>query len=152
MAGIFLSLGSNLGDKRNNLYYAVNEIRKYRLITVKKISSFYMTSPFGEKNQPDFVNAVIQIETGLNPDGLLFFVRSIEKKMGRIKYLKWGPRKIDIDIILFNDQVIKKHGLIVPHPEAKNRLFVLEPLMEIAPDLIFPGTNLKIEKIIKELK
>ncbi|MDD5772406.1 MAG: 2-amino-4-hydroxy-6-hydroxymethyldihydropteridine diphosphokinase [bacterium] len=151
MAGIFLSLGSNLGDRRNNLYYAVNEIRKYGLITVKKISSFYKTSPLGEKNQPDFINAVIQIETGLTPDGLLFFIKSIEKKMGRVKSLRWGPRKIDIDIILFNDLVIKKQGLIVPHPEAKNRLFVLEPLMELAPDLVYPGTDIRIEEMVKIL-
>jgi 2-amino-4-hydroxy-6-hydroxymethyldihydropteridine diphosphokinase len=148
---IFLGLGSNLGDKRNNLYYAINEIRKYGLITIEKISSFYKTSPSGQKNQPDFINAVIQLKTELTPEGLLFVAKSIEKKMGRIKFIKWGPRKIDIDIILYNDLVIKKHGLIIPHPEAKNRLFVIEPLMEIAPELVFPGTDCKISEMVSKL-
>lgn len=150
--GIFLSLGSNLGDRRNNLYYAINEIRKYRLVTIEKISSFYKTSPLGQKNQPGFINAAIRIKTELTPDGLLFFVKSIEKKMGRIKFMKWGPRKIDIDIILYNDLVIKKHGLIVPHPEAGNRLFVLEPLMEIAPDLIYTGTDIRIAEMVNNMR
>lgn len=149
--GIFLGLGSNLGDRRNNLCYAINEIRKYRLIIIEKISSFYKASPSGQKNQPDFINAVIQIKTELTPEGLLFVVKSIEKKMGRIKFMKWGPRKIDIDIILYNDLVIKEFGLTIPHPEAKNRLFVIKPLMELAPDLVFPGTDIGIAEIAEKL-
>jgi 2-amino-4-hydroxy-6-hydroxymethyldihydropteridine diphosphokinase len=152
VSGIFLSLGSNLGDKRNNLYYAINEIIQYRLITIEKISSFYKTSPLGRQVQPDFINAVIRIKTELTPDGLLFFVKSIEKKMGRIKFMKWGPRKIDIDIILYNDMVVKKHGLVIPHTEAKNRLFVLEPLMEIAADLVYPGTDQRIVEMVSDMR
>ena len=152
MSGIFLSLGSNLGDRRNNLYFAINEIGKYRLITIEKISSFYQTSPLGQKNQPDFINAVIRIKTGLSPDKLLFYIKSLESKMGRIKYLKWGPRKIDIDIIFYNDLFVKKHELTVPHPEAGKRLFVLEPLMEIAQDLTYPGTDLRITEMVNDLR
>ncbi|MFH1287175.1 MAG: 2-amino-4-hydroxy-6-hydroxymethyldihydropteridine diphosphokinase [bacterium] len=129
---MFLSLGSNLGNRRNNLYYAINEMGKNVLIAVEKVSSFYETPPFGEKRQPDFINAVIKIKTKLPPDGLLFFIKSIEKKMGRIKFAKWGPRNIDIDIIFYNDLNIKKRGLVIPHPEVKNRSFVLEPLKEVA--------------------
>ncbi|MEW6087797.1 MAG: 2-amino-4-hydroxy-6-hydroxymethyldihydropteridine diphosphokinase [bacterium] len=152
MSGIFLSLGSNLGNRRNNLYYVINEIKKHRLITVEKVSSFYNTSPLGEKKQPDFINAVIQIKTRLTPDALLFFIKSLEKKIGREKIKKWGARIADIDIIFYNDLVVKKHGLIIPHPEVKNRLFVLNPLIEIAKDLAYPGEGIKIADLIKKLK
>lgn len=121
---VFLSLGSNIGNRRNNLLYAIGEIKKNRLTSVEKVSSFYETLPVGEKRQPYFINAVLKIKTKLPPEGLLFFVKSIEKKMGRVKFSRRGPRNIDIDIIFYDDLNIKKRGLIIPHPEVENRPWI----------------------------
>lgn len=149
---IFLGIGSNLGNRVNNLRWAISELKKNKLIRVDKVSSFWTTKPLGQVTQPDFINAVVQIETDLTPSSLLFFLQFIEKKIGRRKYYKWGPRNIDIDIIFFDVLYIRKPNLIIPHPEAQKRLFVLKPILEISPEMVYPGTKVKIKDYVKKLE
>ncbi len=145
---IYLSLGSNLGDKKKNLQKALEELKKDP-ITVKKISSFYKTQPVGLKEQPDFFNIVIKAKTSLSPDELLKSILNIEKKMGRKRKKKYGPRIIDIDILLYNDLIIKKKELNIPHPAMHERNFVLIPLKEIEPQLIHPEFKNNISGFIR---
>lgn len=135
---VFLSLGSNIGDKNRNLSEAINLIKELPNTHVNKISSFINTKPYGLKEQDDFVNTCIEIKTLFSPHDLLDNLLNIEKYMGRIRTIKWGPRLIDIDIILFDDLVIQDDDLAIPHPYMCDRMFVLKPLKEIAPNVIHP--------------
>lgn len=140
----YLGLGSNLNNPSAQLNEAIKTLKLSYNIQVLKISSFYQTKPWGVINQPDFINAVIKISTDLAPDNLLNLINNIEENQGRIREQKWGPRIIDIDILLYDQQIINSEKLTIPHQELKNRKFVLEPLIEIEPDLILPcGSNLK---------
>ncbi|MHB0977569.1 MAG: 2-amino-4-hydroxy-6-hydroxymethyldihydropteridine diphosphokinase [Candidatus Aquicultorales bacterium] len=138
MTGIFIGLGSNQGDRLANLRAAVVELEK-RGIALIRASSVYETAPVGKTDQPVFLNAVIEVETEEEPRGLLAECLEVEKALGRIRGERWGPRTIDLDILLYRDEAIKENGLVVPHPELAKRRFVLEPLLEIAPDLTVPG-------------
>lgn len=145
---IYLSLGSNSGNRKNNLKKALRELKKNH-ITPLKISSLYETEPVGFKEQPDFYNMVIKFETALSPDEVLKTILNIEKKMGRIRNKKWGPRIIDMDILLFNDLIIEKKGLNIPHPQMHKRNFVLIPLIEIEQEVIHPKFKRNIPGFIK---
>ena len=134
--GIYLLLGSNMGDKRQQLTTAIDKISIENKIITK--SAIYETSAWGNTNQPSFYNQVIRINTSLNPQELLAHLLSIELQMGRIRKEKWGQRVIDIDIIYYNDQIISSHQLSIPHPEIQNRKFTLIPLVEIAPRFEHP--------------
>lgn len=145
----YVALGSNVGDREDHLNNAIEKINEYdRIMKIKKISSFYNTAPVGYVDQPDFLNAVIEIETYLEPEGLLYLLHKIEDEEGRERTVHWGPRTLDLDIILFDDMIINTTNLKIPHPEMTKRDFVLVPLCEIAPYAIHPLTN----KYIKELK
>lgn len=138
---IYLSLGSNLGDRAAHLRLAVERLQEAG--TVSAVSSFYETEPVGVKEQPWFVNGVAALETEKTPRELLDFLLRLEKSMGRDRRLSQGrrekgPRTIDIDILLFGDRVIQEPGLTIPHPAMHERRFVLEPLTEIAPEVIHP--------------
>lgn len=133
MVTIYLGLGSNLGNKRKNIKKAIKLLKEK--VTVKKISSFYRTKPVGYLDQPYFINAVIEIQTDFLPYELLKLVKSIEKELGRKKTFRWGPRLIDIDILLYQGKKLKSKILTIPHPHIFQRDFVLKPLKEIAPDL-----------------
>lgn len=135
---VFLSLGSNIGDKKRNLSEAINLIGELPNTNVNKISSFINTKPYGFKEQDDFVNTCIEIKTLFSPHDLLDNLLNIEKYMGRRRTVKWGPRLIDIDIILFDDLVIQDDNLAIPHPYMCDRMFVLKPLKEIAPNIVHP--------------
>lgn len=135
---VFLSLGTNIGDLNKNLNTAIENISKLNNTTIKKISSFLITKPFGNVKQDDFLNCCLEIETLLYPQELLNEVLEIEKIMGRVREVKWGPRIIDIDILFFNDEIIQDDNLSIPHPWIPFRSFVLEPLKEIAPNYIHP--------------
>lgn len=136
MARVFVGIGSNLGDKEGNIRNAINLMKgKCRIL---KLSSLYETEPVGYENQDWFLNCVAEIETKLNPNELLEFLQSIEKKLGRVKTIKNGPRIIDLDILFYGDKIIKEDSLTVPHPRLHERLFVLEPLKEIAPEIVHP--------------
>ncbi len=111
-------------------------------------SSWYLTRPVGLDDPEWFINGVILLETGQSPRELLETLLKIESRLGRERTIKWGPRTMDLDILFFDDRVIREVDLVIPHPELEKRRFVLDPLEEIAPDLIHPGFN----KTIKELK
>jgi 2-amino-4-hydroxy-6-hydroxymethyldihydropteridine diphosphokinase len=135
----YIALGSNLNNPKKQLQDARSHIAKIPQTIVIAQSSLHETKPLGPQNQPDYVNQVIAIETQLSPHELLQALLTIELQMGRVRLERWGARIIDCDIILFGDQVIQTSDLIIPHPEMKNRGFVLYPLAEIASDLVLPS-------------
>ncbi|POT55905.1 2-amino-4-hydroxy-6-hydroxymethyldihydropteridine diphosphokinase [Citrobacter amalonaticus] len=141
----YIALGSNLAsplEQVNAAVKAIGEIPDSRIVAV---SSFYRTPPLGPQDQPDYLNAAVALETALTPDALLNHTQRIELQQGRErKAERWGPRTLDLDIMLFGDEVIHTERLTVPHYDMKNRGFMLWPLFEIAPDLHFPdGLSLR---------
>jgi dihydroneopterin aldolase / 2-amino-4-hydroxy-6-hydroxymethyldihydropteridine diphosphokinase len=147
MSRAYLALGTNIGNLEENLIRALDKIRENGCI-IERQSSFIKTRPYGYVEQPDFLNCVIEISTDKTPFELLDTVMKIENDMGRVRKEKWGPRIIDIDILFFDDLVIETENLIIPHPDLHNRLFVLEPLNEIAPGLIHPVIKKSIQYIL----
>lgn len=149
MYGKFLLLGSNLGDKKANLDTACNSISKIGNI-IKK-SAIYITPPWGKKDQPEFYNQIIVIDSTSSPGELLNQLMLIEKEMGRVRKEKWGERLIDIDILYYEDKIINSDDLIIPHPGIPERKFTLVPLNEIAPLFINPFTKKTNKKMLEEL-
>lgn len=150
MKRVFLGLGSNLGDRYDNLQQAIRLISSNSEINLVNSSSIYETKPFGYLEQPNFLNMVIEIKTTLNANELLKTLLNIEKNLGRIRGKRWGPRIIDIDILLYGDDIIDSEELKVPHPYISERLFVLIPLNEIFNGRI-PNSSQSIEQMINEL-
>lgn len=144
--GIFLLLGSNLGDRSEHLATA-RALIESKAGKIIKTSAIYQTAAWGKTDQPDFYNQVIEIETILSPDDLLKTTLGIEVDMGRVRTETWGARTIDIDILLYSDIIVEHEHLIIPHPRMNNRKFTLIPLAEIAPGVIHPIT----QKTIREL-
>ncbi|KUO50756.1 MAG: hypothetical protein APF76_15790 [Desulfitibacter sp. BRH_c19] len=141
---VFLGLGSNIGNRKEYLERAINALKDNPDITVKAASSIYETEPFGGVEQNSFLNMVIKIETALKPNQLLQTTMTIEKDLDRVRTIRWGPRTVDIDILLYGDEVIKTKELTIPHMGLKERAFVLVPLLEIAPDIkLLTGEYLK---------
>lgn len=138
MVHVFLGLGSNVGDRARNLFSAHDHIITTKGIQPLRLSRFYETAPIGGPSQPMFLNAVLSMETVLSPHQLLDRFQSIETAMGRIRSVKWGPRNIDIDILLYGDEIVDDQQLKIPHPLMHTRLFVLEPFVEIAPGVVHP--------------
>lgn len=137
MKGIYLLLGSNLGDSSALLGKAKHEIRD-NIGKIVKSSSVYRTKAWGIENQPDFLNQVIEVESDLTAAKLLQKINEIEELMGRVRYIKWHSRIIDIDILYYGNEIIDTEKLCVPHPENQHRNFVLAPMTEIAPEFIHP--------------
>lgn len=148
MNQVFLALGSNLGDSFDNLDRALKAINS-RIGLVQNSSSIYETAAWGIEDQPDFLNMVVEITTKLEAFEVMSQIISIEKDLGRIRYEKWGMRKIDIDILFYNDSIISLENLSIPHPYLQKRKFVLEPLNEIAPLLIHPILKKSIRKLLE---
>nr|WP_236681674.1 2-amino-4-hydroxy-6-hydroxymethyldihydropteridine diphosphokinase [Thermotoga sp. RQ7] len=146
-----IALGSNLGDREMNLKTAIVKMKE-RGMYIEKLSSFVETEPYGYTDQPKFLNAVCLVETDLSPRTLLNTLLEIEREMGRVRTVKWGPRVIDLDIVFYENLIVNEEGLIIPHPDAHNRLFVLEPLSEIAPDLVHPVLKKTVQELLIELK
>ena len=132
----YLGLGSNLGDKENNLCQAIAHLKKYG--TVNAVSTVFYSEPVGYKEQPWFYNLVCRMFTDLSPFMLLAKIQEIEKQMGRKKEFTNGPRIIDIDILFYDNWIFISNRLIIPHPRLAERAFVLRPLSELAPDLYHP--------------
>ena len=152
VSNIFLSLGSNLGNRIENMRSAVTELNS-RNILVTACSAVYETSPVDCKNDsPAFLNAVIGIETDLEPDKLIKTVLDIEKKIGRKRSIKNDPRIIDIDILLLGNLISNDENIILPHPRIHERLFVLAPLREIAGEVIHPIAGKSINELYHEAK
>lgn len=152
MSIAYLILGGNKGKKYQNLLSANNLIEK-RIGKIIKQSEIYTTKAWGNTNQPDFLNQVIAVQTNLSPVEILTIILSIEIELGRIRTSqKWQERTMDIDILFYNDEVIKSPNLIIPHPFIQDRKFVLIPLAEIAKDLIHPIFKKNIETLLNECK
>ena len=139
MTLVYIALGSNLASPLEQVNAAVNAIREIPESRIVAVSSFYRTPPLGPQDQPDYLNAAVALETSLEPETLLDHTQRIELQQGRVrKAERWGPRTLDLDIMLFGDRVINSERLTVPHYDMKNRGFMLWPLLEIAPELHFP--------------
>lgn len=149
MTSIYLSLGSNVGDKEHAIAKALELLLAH--CTIKKTSRLYLTEPISTIPQDWYVNCAVQAETTLDPAELLAFIHSIEHKVGRVKTQKHGPRIIDIDILFYGSQVINTADLVIPHPLLQNRLFVLQPLMDLNPTLEHPILKKTIQTLYNEV-
>ncbi len=149
MAKVYLGLGSNRGDRLGSLRSALTEVLKLNRTSVLTVSSVYETEPVGKKDQAEFLNAVAEIETALSPYDLLRELKRIEKELGRKERVKWGPREIDIDILYYDDIILRDDSIQIPHGEIPNRRFVLIPLNEIAQGFIDPARKLNIVDLLK---
>ncbi len=145
----YLSLGSNLGNREENLDMALKLLAQR--MRLGKVSSIYDTEPLGNTSQPRFLNLACEVFTHLTPEGLLALAKGIEGKMGR-RGRSGEPRTIDIDILLYDDRVMETRDLVIPHPKMAERSFVLIPLAEIAPDLVHPVLKKSIKELNKAIK
>ena len=143
MADVLIALGGNVGDVRTTFRKAIANICGMAQAALLARSSDYVTPPWGEENQARFVNACIEIETGLDPHALLFTLHKIEKQFGRdrARESRWGPRPLDLDILAYDDVSLQKPELTLPHPRLFERAFVLVPLAEIVPDRLIGGRS-----------
>lgn len=152
MTPVYISMGSNLGDRVEMLRRGLDELDRLGDTQVVRLSSIYDTEPLGEVDQPRFLNAVVMIETELEPEVLLWNLLLIERRLGRVRTRRWGPRPLDLDILLYGDQVIDQPWLTVPHPLLHERAFVLVPLAELAPDLVHPELGIKVAELRDRLR
>lgn len=141
----YIGLGSNQGDSLTILKAALKQLAEHSAIELQAVSSFYQSKPVGPQDQPDYVNAVACFNTRLSAQALLAVLLEIERLHGRVRdpHLRWGPRTLDLDLLLYGNEVIQDSNLIVPHPELCKRAFVVYPLFELNPELCLPnGLNL----------
>lgn len=140
-AGIraYIGLGSNLAEPHVQLHQAIDALSGIPSSRLQQVSSFYRSRPMGPQDQPDYLNAVAVLNTSLEPEPLLDALQAIELKQGRLRDIRWGPRTLDLDLLLYADRVIDTERLQVPHVGLFQRNFVLYPLQELEPELVFPG-------------
>ena len=139
MSTVYLSLGSNLGDRRAYLDKGIELLRMHDRVDVVQSSSYYETEPIGYTDQGWFLNAALEVQTALTPQQLLAYCQSVERQSGRRRAIRWGPRTLDIDLLLYHDYESKEPNLLLPHPRMHERACVLIPLREIAPNLTIRG-------------
>lgn len=148
----YICLGSNIGDKNKYLNNAIEKIEEIDGTKITKKSDFIKTEPWGYLEQEEFLNGVVEIETFLNPEELMENLLRIEKELDRVREVKWGPRTIDIDIVLYDDLISNNEFVILPHPRMHLREFVLEPLSQIAPYAIHPLKNKRVFELLEDIK
>jgi len=148
----YIALGSNLGVREANLRRALAMLVETPLVEVRKISSFHDNPAVGgPESSPNFVNAVVEVETTLSAHALMKRLLDIEQQMGRVRREKWEPRIIDLDLLLYGDSIISGDSLIVPHPLMHERQFVLQPLVEIAPNVVHPTLQVTAQRLLSTL-
>lgn len=145
----YIALGSNLGDRKAQLDLAIELLRQAEGIKVSAVSTFIETAPVGYIDQPDFLNAVVELQTTLSPYTLLSVCNSIEQDLKRKRIVHWGPRTIDLDILLYGDLVLTTEKLTIPHPRMLERRFVMQPLFEIAPNALYPPGKRTIAELYR---
>lgn len=138
----YVGLGSNLGDRRALLASALAELAP------RRVSRVVETEPWGRADQPAFLNAVAELETGLAPDALLARLMDVERAHGRVRAEAWGPRTLDLDLLLYGDRAVREAGLVVPHPRLSERRFVLDGLAELCPELEVPGLGRTVRELL----
>lgn len=152
MYAAYIGFGSNIGDRLAHIQNALDTLSKTEGITLQRISSIYATDPVGYETQAQFLNGVAAIQTTLSPLSLLHTLKNIETTVGRQHRIRWGPREIDLDILIYEDLCVQTEKLVIPHPEMHLRGFVLVPLAEIAPDLVHPVFQESIQTLLNRLE
>lgn len=151
MNKVYIAFGSNIGDRHKAVEDALKMLCE-RGIIVKAKSKMYETEPYGYTDQPPFLNGAVEAETHLSCREVLKTLLDIESDIGRVRLIRWGPRIIDLDILMFNDEVHDEEDLKVPHVDMQNRAFVLEPLNDLCPDKVHPVLNKTIRELLNDLK
>lgn len=149
---VYIGLGSNKGERLGYLQKSLDLIALIRDTTIEKVSSVYLTRPFGITDQENFFNAAAKLTTGLTPLELFNELKQTEKAAGRLPAKKWGPRELDIDLLFFSDLIFSNDFISLPHKGIIYRDFVLQPLIEIEPELVYPGNNKKLSIILSEIE
>ena len=150
MEKVFLGIGSNVGEKIIFINRAIKLLSQ--ILTKIEIAPLYISKAVGFEDQPDFINTVVSGYTDLTPDELFKKIKDIEKKVGRIKRFRWGPREIDIDILFYGSHIIEKDNLTIPHPRIQERDFVLKPLSDLDPDFVHPVLKKTVKELLLNLK
>ena len=150
MNGIYIAVGSNIGDREGNLKRALDMLEESSVHIIKK-SKFYETKPYGVADQPDFLNAVAEVSADMQPIELLHTMQDIERRMGRERKRHWGERNIDLDLLIYPNVIMDTPELTLPHKDMENREFVLRPMTEIAPDLVHPVLGSTMQELLNAL-
>ena len=148
---VYLSVGSNLGERQQFLRAAVKLLQECTEIRNVKASKLVETAPYGYTDQPAFLNGAIELETLFTPQELLIVIHKIEADLGRERVIHWGPRTIDLDIVFYDDEIVAEPELIIPHVDMQNRLFVLEPLFMLCPGKVHPVLHKTVAQLRQEL-
>jgi len=148
----YVSIGSNMGEKEKNISGAIEELSKDMLVHVCKESELITTKPYGNEDQEDFLNGVLEIKTLYTPDELLDKLHDVEKMFGRVRTVHWGPRTLDLDIIMYDCLVMNSDRLTIPHADMQNREFVLKPLAQISSELVHPVFKKTVGQLLREVQ
>ena len=151
MPSVFIGIGSNLGDRQKNCLRAVERMDRMADFRITGYSDWYLTKPVGVEGQEWYVNGVVSLTTDISPQDSLERLLKIEADMGRIRKERWGPRSIDLDILMFGQEIIQESNLKIPHPRMHLRRFVLEPMTQLAPNLVHPELGLSMKVLLENL-